>query len=213
MPLTVIFVRHGESQANVDGIFANRPDYPAPLTPAGIVQARTLAHVLASERVTHLYTSPLFRAVETAEVLASKLDVEIEIRDALREYDVGEFEGLPYADEHAWRWDAYERVDRSWQRGDRQACLPGGESLADIDARFLPFMESLAARHAASDRLVIVSHGGLYRVALPGLCRTLTAHDTRRLPMDHCTSIIVVHEDGDWRCLTWDGKHPPFACP
>jgi broad specificity phosphatase PhoE len=91
MPLKILFVRHGESQANPDRVFANRVGIPGDLTPVGVAQAHALAWSLAPKPVTHIYTSPLARARQTAEILANTLGVPATITDALREYDVGDF--------------------------------------------------------------------------------------------------------------------------
>lgn len=203
MPFTVCFVRHGESQANVDRIFANRDDHPAELTPAGIEQAHQLARTLVNEPITHIYSSPLRRARQTAELVASELGLLPIVSDALREYDVGEFEGLPYGDDAAWRWREYERIDAEWQDGRHDARLPGGESLADVRSRFLPFMEHLASQHAPTDALAVVSHGGLYRLMFPLLFANVSTEITRRHGIGHCETIVAVREDDAWQCRQW----------
>jgi broad specificity phosphatase PhoE len=206
MPLTVCFVRHGESQANVDRIFANRVDQQAELTATGVGQARVLAGTLRQQRITHVYTSPLPRARQTADVIAATLGVPVAVADALREYDVGDFEGLPYGGAHAWRWDEHARVELAWRDGDLDARHPGGESASDIAARFLPFMRALAKRHGDTDRLALVGHGGLYLIALPLLFQTLTIDDARRFGLGHC-EIVRASWDGDcWTCQRW-GDH------
>src|SRR5690606_9431786 len=169
MPLRVIFTRHGESTANVDGIFANRVDLPGDLTPLGRAQARDLARRLASIGPTHVYTSPLPRAFQTARIVAKSLELPLTLTDALREYDVGDFEGLPYTGADAWRMDAYWDVDQAWASGNLDARLPGGESLRAILERFLPFMTDLPKRHGETDIVVAIGHGGLFRAVLPHL--------------------------------------------
>lgn len=57
------------------------------------------------------------------------------VRDTLRECDVGDFEGLGYGGDDAWRWQAYERVDTAWRQGDRHARLSGSKTVPDIAAR------------------------------------------------------------------------------
>lgn len=93
MPLSARFVRHGESTANLHRVFSNRADDPASLTAARVAQAETLAGLLRGIPVTHVYTSLLVRARQTAGFIAGALDVSCEVDDALREYDVGEVEG------------------------------------------------------------------------------------------------------------------------
>ncbi len=201
MALTVRFVRHGESQANVDRIFANRVDFPARLTPAGIDQAWRLALTLTGADVTHIYTSPLERARQTADVVGSHLGALAMVRDALREYDVGDFEGLGYGGSDTWRWREYERVDAAWQQGDRHARLAGGESLDDMAARFLRFMDHLAAIHDADARIVVVSHGGLYRLMLPLVFAGVAPDDLRFRHIGYCDVITARHKGGAWQLL------------
>jgi probable phosphoglycerate mutase len=197
--LTVRFVRHGESQANVDRIFANRVNVSARLTSAGIDQAWRLALTLTGVDVTHIYTSPLERARQTADVVGSHLGTLPMVRDALREYDVGAFEGLGYGGDDAWRWHQYERVDAAWRQGDRHARLAGGESLDDMAARFLRFMDHLATIHEADARILIVSHGGLYRLMFPLLLAGVAPDDPRFLHIGYCDVTTALHEGGAWR--------------
>lgn len=68
------FARHGESDANLQRVFANRGDGP-PLTSCGRQQASTLAGQLAGDGIQHVYASSLLRARQTAEILASRLAV------------------------------------------------------------------------------------------------------------------------------------------
>jgi probable phosphoglycerate mutase len=212
VPLTACFVRHGESRANVDRVFANRVDQPAALTAAGRDQARELAGRLVATGVTHVCTSPLPRAVQTAETIGTAIGAPVAITDALREYDVGEFEGLPYGDAHGWRWEAHVRVEMAWRDGDLDARHPGGESARDIAARFLPFMASLAERHRATDRIALVGHGGLYLLALPLLFETVTIDDARRFGLGHCELVTATFDSGRWTCRQW-GDHPIDPMP
>jgi len=101
MPLTVLFARHGESTANLDRIFANRDGSTGNLTEAGIAHAHALAERLRDRGVTEVRTSPLPRAEQTATIVATALAVPIGIEPALREYDVGDYEGERYGGEHA----------------------------------------------------------------------------------------------------------------
>jgi probable phosphoglycerate mutase len=201
----ILFVRHGESQANLDRVFANRATFAADLTAAGIAQAQALARSLENAAVTHVYTSPLPRARQTAEIVATALAVPCAVDDALREYDVGDYEGAPYGGERGWRCERYERVEAAWQEGDLDARHPGGESLADLRDRFLPFLDRLAARHDASEVVVAVGHGGLYRVILPQILPGITAAFALAHPLDHGDSIVVERHGDSWRCVRWGG--------
>ena len=90
--MRLYFVRHGESEANTTGLFSNRPPGAA-LTAAGREQAESLAVRLHDAGITQIYSSPLLRARQTAEILSAALNAPVEVTDALREYDMGIYEG------------------------------------------------------------------------------------------------------------------------
>lgn len=85
--MRLYFARHGESEANVQQVFSNRPGVHG-LTETGRRQAEALAGNLRGIAFTELYCSPVLRAVQTAEIVASRLHLTYEIEDGLREYDV-----------------------------------------------------------------------------------------------------------------------------
>ncbi len=203
MPLRVIFARHGESEANLAGIFANRREHAYDLTPAGIAQAEALARSLADLGVRHIYTSPLRRALQTATVIGGTFRVPVTETDGLREYDVGDYEGLPYTGEHAWRRDRYAAVEADWQRGARETRHPGGESLAELEERVVSLMDTIAIRHAGTETVLAVSHGGLLRVVLPLLVPDLTRDVAAPRPLDYTDCVIVERAGKQWRCIDW----------
>jgi probable phosphoglycerate mutase len=88
-----IFVRHGKSQANLDGIIALED---SPLSKEGAVQARKTGRELKTHDITTIVTSPLPRARETAEIIAKELKIDpetIEVIDDLRERGLGSYKG------------------------------------------------------------------------------------------------------------------------
>ena len=161
--MRIHFVRHGESQANVRREIANR-GLKHPLTRQGRAQARALAAALRAHPIARVYSSPLLRALETSVVVAHALDVPLEVSEALREYDLGRLEGR--SDEAAWR--EWKCVFEAWTRlGEHDRHAEGGERFAEVRARFVPFVDTLVARHAGDDEVVCVAHGGLYWTMLP----------------------------------------------
>lgn len=211
MPLKILFVRHGESQANLDRVFANRVGIPGDLTQNGVAQVHALANSLALEPVTHVYTSPLARARQTADIITQVLRTPVTVTDALREYDVGDFEGKPYSGEDAWRWERYERIEWAWRDGQHEARHPEGESLSDLCRRFLPFMEWLVEHHDRSETLVAVGHGGLFRVVLPLLFGSTQRGCTWSDYLRHCDMVVAVHDRGTWRCEPQEDQQATMA--
>jgi probable phosphoglycerate mutase len=145
----LILVRHGESVANAQGLLLGRTD--AELTEAGRAQA-VEARTLLREPVAEVRTSPLRRALDTAELLDLGLPVTVD--DRWIEVDYGEFECRPLGGIPAEVW-------QRWQ-GDRDFRPEGGETLAEVDERITTVCEELfadggAARDPEGD-VVVVSH-------------------------------------------------------
>ena len=135
MPTTLVLVRHGETDWNRERRFQGHADMP--LNDTGRRQARELADALRDEGLTAVYTSPLRRASETAGIVADRLGLEAEELEALREIDVGDWQGLT-VDEVKTRFP--ERADVAWRSG-----WPNGETHEQLRARVLPALLDLAA--------------------------------------------------------------------
>ena len=162
--MRIFFARHGESTANLLHVFSNRAlDHP--LTEKGRSQAADLARRMTNEGIGRIYSSPVPRAVETARIAAAMLGVEVCYSEALREFDVGDFEGR--SDDSAWQ--EFADLFRKWLiHGLLEEKIDGGESYIDIRARFLPFIEGLVAELChTEENILVISHGGLYRLMLP----------------------------------------------
>jgi 2,3-bisphosphoglycerate-dependent phosphoglycerate mutase len=130
------FVRHGESQANTLKIISNRGRQHG-LTEHGRQQAIALAARLQSVSPSHIFSSPLLRAVQTAEIFSEILSAPLQITDALREYDCGILEGR--SDPASWQ--RHRQLRDTWLRDKQwESRIEQGESFLDIRARFLPFV-------------------------------------------------------------------------
>jgi broad specificity phosphatase PhoE len=170
-------VRHGETSANVDGIWHGSTD--TALTERGQLQAERVAEHLSGTRgdAAAVYSSPLERARHTARPIAARLDLEVQVEVDLREYHLGEWEGVTYAELTA-RHRLFERMqgDPDWQPG-------GGESPRQVAERLGGALRQLALRHSGQ-RIVVVSHGGALTLAL-GLLLDRDPATWRRV-MDNC---------------------------
>lgn len=159
----IYFVRHGESEANILRVISNRGSVHG-LTERGRRQGEALASELRRVGVTRLYASPLLRAVQTGEILAKALDMECDFTDALREFDCGFAEGR--SDPEAW--ELHRDVVEKWLlHGLIDARIEGGESLSEMQSRFVPFIDGLLEAQGEADSSILVGHGGLYQCMLP----------------------------------------------
>ena len=152
--MTLIFVRHGESQGNLLRVAQGWLDYP--LTEKGRRQAAAVAARLAPVDVAAVYSSDLSRASETGEIVAAHHDLAAERRASLREQRFGEREGLTWA-QVVERWGEDVRIG--------SGRLPGEESTAALRERVAREFDLLAEQHR--DELAIcVSHGGTIRAVI-----------------------------------------------
>ena len=144
----IAFVRHGETATNRAGLLLGRAD-PS-LTERGMEQAATLgAHFAVGARPVAVVTSPLRRAVDTAEAIASACSLEVETEDGLIEIDYGEWDERSFDDVPADEL-------RKW-RADPAFSPPGGESLVAVQERVSACAAAMLER--ATDGLVVaVSH-------------------------------------------------------
>ena len=201
--MKIIFTRHGESLANTLHIISNR-NLPHPLTEKGRAQATALAEKLAGRPIVQVYASPVLRARETAEIVSARLDIPLEVTDALREYDCGILEGR--GDETAWA--THRQFVLDWLAGKNRDQAPeGGEMFFDIRRRVANFVNSLAARHGESEaEILCVSHGGTYIFGLPGLLVNLDFDFAWEHGLGHTDIVMTEEKEGGLICCSW-GEH------
>jgi broad specificity phosphatase PhoE len=154
---TILLVRHGETDWNRENRFQGHADLP--LNDNGRAQARALAGMLADEPLAAVYTSPLQRASETAEILAIRLGLFIRLEPRLMEVDVGSWSGLTRDEVERGNPQGYAR----WRAGGHG--WDDGETYERLASRVLAALHDIAERHV-SQRVVVVGHGGTVRAAL-----------------------------------------------
>ena len=200
--MKLTFVRHGESEANVLHEISNR-GLKHPLTIHGQQQATDLARALQGASFRHIFTSPILRAVQTAQTLTEALRIPYEITDALREYDCGILEGRTDAE----AWQAFDALTESWlTRHDWEARIEQGESFNDIRARFLPFIADLVANNEATDNdILLVGHGGIYRCMLPLILKNVSHDFALAHPLRYTAAIIAEGTPSGLVCSSWSG--------
>lgn len=160
---TVLWARHGQNEANLTRTFSHRV-YDRDLTDLGRLQAHELAdRVAADGSVALVASSPLRRAMQTAEIVGERLGRPVSpVLDELRELAVGELDGR--SDDHSWQ--TYERVLAAWRTGDRDVRFPGGENRTELCARLRRGLR-LVADEVGDGTALVVAHGAAVRAALP----------------------------------------------
>jgi len=153
----LILIRHGESTWNQERRIQGNLD-PG-LSDRGRAQAALLADRLKGRSFAGLHTSTLRRALETSAVLGTAIGLDPQPADALREINLGAWEGKTAAEIRTELGDAYDRwLDRPLDAPGP----PGGESLPAFQQRAVDALEKLRTGHLDGD-LLVVTHGGVIK--------------------------------------------------
>lgn len=153
---TIHLIRHGETQANRDGVFRGRGEVP--LSPAGLKQARELQVHFAALGVQRVFSSPLRRAAQTA--AACFPGRAVELQELLNNLDLGRWSGRRKKEIAAEEPELWRR----WLAEPERMSFPGGESLAAMKARVRHFNRLLT--DAAEERIAVVSHRSVLKALL-----------------------------------------------
>jgi ribonuclease H / adenosylcobalamin/alpha-ribazole phosphatase len=149
-PTVTLLLRHGQTPMSVQKRYAGRSDVP--LTDTGIRQAAAAAKRLASAGIGVIVTSPLQRAVQTAEEVAAVTGTPVVTDDGFRETDFGAWEGLTFAEVRE-RWPS---EITAWL-ADPAVAPPGGESFAEVSERVTIALNRVLANRGRQT-VLIVSH-------------------------------------------------------
>jgi len=191
----IILVRHGQTEWNRIERFRGRADVP--LNETGVKQAEATGQRVASQwRPAAVYSSPLSRAVKTAEAIARHFSLPVQIHPGLVDIDYGEWQGLT-PEEARQRWPA--EID-AWYHQPHLARIPGGESLAELRVRLMASVNKLAKRHAGQT-IVLVGHTVINRIILLGV---LGLGDERfwRLKQEPCAINVFEADAGDFTLVS-----------
>lgn len=157
---TIILVRHGQTEWNRIERFRGRADVP--LNTTGLAQAEATGERVATKWTpVAVYSSPLSRAVRTAEAVAVHFDLPVQIHPGLADIDYGAWQGLTPG-EARQRWP--EMID-AWYNRPHLAHIPDGEALDELRQRAMKTVKELSARHAG-ETIVLVGHTVINRIIL-----------------------------------------------
>src|SRR5262245_43881455 len=173
MATTIYLVRHGSVIGAETRRFIGHLDVP--LSSLGERQVAAVAARLRDADLAAVYSSDLARARRSAEIVAAPHGLAAIERPALREFDMGRWEGLTGEEIHALDAAGYE----AWMGDVAGYQFPGGENLEQLAARAWPAFEEIVAAHVGG-AVAVIAHGGTNRVLL---CRALGLAPARLLAL------------------------------
>ncbi|WP_371371356.1 alpha-ribazole phosphatase [Sporomusa aerivorans] len=162
----LIIVRHGQTLWNLERKYQGHSDIA--LTEKGLQQAEAVAARLAAESIEAVYASDLSRAYKTAECIAVKHNLKVNVVPELREIRFGEWEGLTY-EEITVRWPGL--LGKLWSTPD-EIEIPGGETFRQLKERAYDAVNRIVAAHP-EQTVAVVAHGGTIGTII---CAMLNIH-------------------------------------
>jgi len=178
-------LRHGQTDWNINFLLQGVTDIP--MNQTGIEQVKLAAKAIRAEDWDVVLTSPLSRARQTAEIIASQHGyTEIIEQELLIERSFGEAEGLSH---EQWR-AKYSNLD----------VIPGGESRTQLAERSRLLLETIS-QELAGKRVLAISHGALIRTLLAIASNNeLPRHGER---LGNASLNVVKHSDNSWQVVNY----------
>lgn len=185
----LLLVRHGETEWNTGEIFRGRADIN--LNEKGVVQAKLLGEYLKKSQLEAVYSSPLQRAVQTAERIAKPHSLDIRVEPALIDLDYGEWQGISLDEAKK----IYKNLYIKWEKTPENVTFPGGESLNDVKNRAVATVSKVLDEHKGT--VVLVSHRVVNKVLV---CLLLGLNNSHfwNIRQDTCGISSFSYEEGQF---------------
>ena len=164
----LILARHGETVWNVEKIYRGRTDVN--LDEVGIKQAELLGKYLSNWKLEAIYSSPLKRALDTANIVARYQKIGVHVAEGFIDFDYGEWQSLP--EEEAKR--LYPTLHNEWHNNPHKVKMPGGESLEDVRKRAVAIVNDVLPKYQGS--ILLVSHRVVNKVLICSLLGLDNSH-------------------------------------
>jgi broad specificity phosphatase PhoE len=166
--IEIALIRHGETEWNRREIFRGRADIE--LSETGARQAELLAKYLSQVEIAAVYSSPLKRALKTAEAIASYHKLEVKTDVGLIDLDYGKWQGLARREVEK----RYPKLYAEWLKSPHRVKMPGGESLNDVRRRALGVVHRVTEQHTGT--VVLISHRVVNKVLICALLGLDNSH-------------------------------------
>lgn len=190
---TLYFVRHGENLANLTKEFSHKKvDYS--LTPKGVLQAQQTAAYFANRPIDAIYTSPLKRALETAQIIAQPHNLDTPIVENFREINVGSLEGQTITKEV---WQFYLSIIDDWRNNKPTTMFPDGENFVMLRERMRDGVKNVITDRN-NQHIIIVAHGGVITGSVSDICANADFAEIDRIENHNCsiTRVAVEMDNG-----------------
>ena len=149
---SIIFLRHGQAKNNTERILAGRTP-GVPLTEKGVEQAKKAATFLENMNISAIYSSPIERAKNTAEIVGEQTSIDVRIDERLIELDMGKFTGMPYDE----IFKKHGNVFLKFYDGELEIAHNGVETFVQVKNRVLSMIDHVLKEHE-NENVLLVTH-------------------------------------------------------
>ena len=185
-------IRHGKDDETVRGGWSQQP-----LTEDGIRQAEALAEKMPQVRIESIYSSDLCRAMQTAQILANKLHLQVTSLPQFREVNNGNLAGI----KNSLALEQYPGL--FWNQLDWEMCYPNGESPKQFYERictaWAAFSEEIISHN---EDIVLVTHGGVIHVILSIIEGRQYSNRKKQRSIHYTEVIPLTYQNGQWKEIT-----------
>lgn len=195
----VLCVRHAVAEGHPRLAGDDRP-----LSEQGREQAARIADALRGQRLAGIWSSPLLRGRQTADIVGSALDLPVTVDPRLSEFTAG---GLDRSDEPADA-DEVTRVFGRWMDGGLDERVGDGETGAEVVDRLAGLLEEVADLNRG-ELTLLIGHGGLFTLGLTALAANLSPAWVRERPLHNGDVAEMAYFSTGWACRSWAGDVPP----
>ncbi|MBU2562994.1 MAG: alpha-ribazole phosphatase [Actinobacteria bacterium] len=155
MGIKLFLIRHGQTLWNREGRYQG--DMDIGLTSLGIRQAKLAAKYLSKVNFSNVYSSPLKRAVDTANIINEGRNLKIIVRENLKEMHFGKWEGMKFHQINKKFSNDYQK----WLSDPYNNCPTGGESFKKLEGRTTVEIDDIVNENEDGSSVAVITHGGV----------------------------------------------------
>ncbi|GEA94954.1 Fructose-2,6-bisphosphatase [Weissella viridescens] len=195
---TLYFIRHGKTEWNQEGRFQGA-NGDSPLLPESYEQIKQLAHHLAPIPFKHAFSSPIKRAVDTAEATLAAMhqDVPLTLLPGLKEFGMGVWEGMRFEDVKRQYHDMHEAYRHQPDLFDADQ-VPGAESFEHVQERFVNDVKATVQQYGGPDvNLIYFSHGMALTAGMGALLQVPLSDVRKEGGLSNTSTSILETDDGE----------------
>ncbi len=187
---SIYLIRHGQTAWNKEEIFRGRTDVP--LDETGLRQAELAGEYFKGLKIHAIYSSPLARAWQTAQMIAGPHSLRVQPLEGIIDMSFGNWEGHPHEEIKKMDPETY----RLWRAEPHRARLPGGESLEEVRVRAMAAVEEVIQSNLGK-ALVLVSHRVVNKVVICGVLGIDNSHFWQ-IGQDTTAINLIQYRDGKY---------------